>query len=82
MSEVYRIDDQDLANRLIRVPDLEAFGKEHGLARISETFGVDDLYPPNAGQENCRRALRALGYDFADDESVWIVHGDLPLCDE
>ena len=79
MSDDYEIHYKELADRIDQVADLDAFSQAHGVSNIREVFKVMDLFPPNAGQENCRSALRALGFNFADDQSVRISYEKSPL---
>jgi len=83
MSDDYTIHYEDLASRLHQQGDVNAFGKQHGVERIEDTFKVMQDIPPNPGQENLRKALRALGYDFDDDQAVIISYDDYsPLVED
>jgi len=72
MSDDYVIYYQDLSDRLAKIPDLDNFGVEHGMQDIRNAFKVNQIFPPNPGQEVFRSILRDLGYDFGIDQTVRI----------
>jgi hypothetical protein len=83
MSDEYTIHYQEIADALAAQGDVDAFGQQHGVARIAETFKVMQDLPPNPGQKNLRVALQALGFDFRDDQAVVICHDQAsPLVDD
>ena len=74
MSDEYTIHFQEIADALAAQENVNAFGQQYGVARISETFKVMQILPPDPGQESLRAVLHALGFQFENDHAVVISH--------
>lgn len=69
---------EDLLQRLSEINDPKTFAQEHGIGNLT-LVSKDSVYPPNQGQETMRNFLRALGYEFDDDEEIVVVTHSSPI---